>query len=326
MLLGVLLCTASCLTTLELKLYSPPEIILANHIKRLGILDHSQALDPNIETTAQFVPINLPNTGELIDPSYYSFSAVLGAHQYASNQADSLDAIKIDLQLRRALPDSFPPPLPQAILEPLCTAYGFDGLLVLEYFKVSFSDMPREPGLAERFKRGSLTVGWRIYDKKDYSVVFQDVFSQELPYIPNFNLENPGKSGKKIMQAATLELGSMAGSTIINIISRTHIEGARKIFAGKFGPTDEIAINMKKAGEYAKENKWEAAMELWKPVANHRGYGESTGKAAYNMAVGCEHLGNIPLAIQWARTAQTQGVAEALAYLDLLRFRVGEFE
>ncbi|MFK7923805.1 MAG: DUF6340 family protein [Bacteroidia bacterium] len=307
-----------------MKLYSPPEIILASHIKSLGILDHSQALDLSIDTTAQFVPVIRPKNEGLIDPSFLSFSAVRGAYKYAGDHADSLNAILIDLQLRRALPDSFPPPLTQEILEPLCKSFGFDGLLVMEYFKVSFSDMPREIGLAERFKKGSLTVGWRIYDKKDYSVVFEDVFLQELPYIPNFNQENPGKSDQKVMQAVIQELGEMAGSTIINIISRTHIKGARKIFSGKFGPTDEIASDMKKAGEYAKENKWEAAMNLWNPVASHRGYGKSAGKAAYNMAIGCERLGNITLAIKWARTAQTQGVGEAISYLEMLRYRAGE--
>lgn len=326
LLWGFVLCAASCVSTIELKLYTPQEIILPSHLKHLGILDHSQGFDPTVNESIQFLPINLPKEyREEIDSSFLSFSAVLGAYAQASSSADSLKTTQIDLQLRRALPDSFPPPLPQEVIEPLCKTYGIDGLLVLEYFKIDFTDMPREFGV-EPSKKGSLTVGWRVYDGKDFSVVYQDVFLQELPYITNFKTNQPGKSGRKIKQIATIEMGTMAGNTIIKILARTHIKGERKLFTGKFGPTDEIALNMKKAGALAEAGKWEAAMALWNPIASHRGYGKSCGKAAYNMAVACEHLGNIPLAIQWIGIARTQNIEEAFLYQELLKYRAEEIQ
>ncbi|MEL6653142.1 MAG: DUF6340 family protein, partial [Bacteroidota bacterium] len=119
-------------------------------------------------------------------------------------------------------------------------------------------------------------------------------------------------------------MGMMAGETIVKILTRTYVEDERKIYTGKFGPTDEIAANMKTAGEYAQAGKWEQAMELWRPVASHRGYGRTSGKAAFNMAVGCEHMGQGGLAIDWAQAARQQGLPEASEYLEFLLFKARE--
>ncbi len=316
----------ACLSTLELKLYSPQEVILPSHLKHLGLLDRSQGFKPDQELDNPFLEINLPEEyNDQIDSSYFSYAAVVGADMQASNTADSLKTSKIKVQMRRALPDSFPPPLPKEVVEVLCKSNDLDGLLVLEYFKPEFERMPREFGV-EPSNKGKLTVGWRVYDAKDASVVFEDIFLQELPYLNIFDLNQPGKAGRRIRRMATIQMAASAGNTIIKILAETYIMGERKIYAGKFGPTDEIAINMKKAGDLAQEGKWEAAMALWRPIASHTGYGLSCGKAALNMAVGCEHLGNLPLAIRWARIARTQGIEEAFAYQELLRYRAGEFQ
>ncbi|MEM6342265.1 MAG: DUF6340 family protein [Bacteroidota bacterium] len=325
LLLGLAFLASACLSTLELKLYSPQEVTLPFHLKHLGILDHSQGFDPNQPDDNPFLKIELPKEyNDQIDSSYFSYAAIVGADMQAV-AADSLETTKIQMQLRRALPDSFPPALPQEIVEQLCKRNGLDGLLVLEYFKVEFENMPREFGV-EPSNKGKLTVGWRVYDAKNASVIFEDIFLQELPYLNNFNLNRPDKNGRKTKRMATIQMAASAGNTIIKILARTHILGNRRIYAGKFGPTDEIAMNMKKAGELAKEGKWEAAMNLWNPVASHTGYGKSCGKAALNMAVGCEHLGNLPLAIRWVKIARSQGLEEVIPYQEFLRDRMREFQ
>ncbi|MEL7533088.1 MAG: hypothetical protein AAFN10_17355, partial [Bacteroidota bacterium] len=59
--LSLALFLASCLSTIELKLYFPQEVLLPSHIKHLGILDHSQGFDPKNGDPNQFIKIELPS-------------------------------------------------------------------------------------------------------------------------------------------------------------------------------------------------------------------------------------------------------------------------
>lgn len=64
-------------------------------------------------------------------------------------------------------------------------------------------------------------------------------------------------------------------------------------------------VNMRDAAVYARENKWNTAVELWAQTYNTE-KGKKKMMAAYNAAVGYEMLDSITTATQWAQKAQAE--------------------
>ncbi|MCD8183254.1 MAG: DUF6340 family protein [Bacteroides sp.] len=65
------------------------------------------------------------------------------------------------------------------------------------------------------------------------------------------------------------------------------------------------SANMRDAAVYAKENKWDKAIELWKQTYDTQ-KGKKKMQAAYNIAVGYEMQDSIIVATDWALKAQAE--------------------
>ncbi len=82
---------------------------------------------------------------------------------------------------------------------------------------------------------------------------------------------------------------------------------------------------MKFSGKKARQiGDWKGAMELWKKEALNSNT-KIAWKANYNMALGCEQEGNLPVALEWAKKAYNIGHKSAAAqYVNIIQYRIEE--
>lgn len=87
------------------------------------------------------------------------------------------------------------------------------------------------------------------------------------------------------------ECGINAGFDLIHNISPYWIQSERFYFTGP-------GIEMITAGKHAEHKNWKYAATIWKSIYNS-GNSSQKSKAAFNMALACEMLGQLDLAWEW---------------------------
>lgn len=321
-LIGSSILFTACSTTLPVRLYTRPEIGLPGQVQTLGILDRSQA--PIDSTLAVNQMVELKGNSDSLPDSYLSYALNLSLLAQENAYPDSsFRFVNLPFQLRRAAADTFPPPLSPSLIRSLCQQHQLDGILSIELFQPSFPGIEKKGRDPAAHLEGELAVGWRLYLQADGSVLRSDLFVQKGEWVGKPFTDPPlSPRDQKARQEAIVYLAKETGPTLFQIIRPTYVIEERTLFLGKRGPNDLIASQMKQAGELAKASNWEAAMSLWRPIASQKGYGKTAGMAAHNMAVGCEHLGEIPMALTWIGIATGRhSILRSYNYQLLLRYK-----
>jgi hypothetical protein len=317
-----LLGLSACVVSVPMRLYQRPEIQLPSHIKRIGLLDHSQGLTDSVITDNQL--IQMEATTNKVSSEHMSYAVNLGMVKEAKTIKDSLfEFVNLPFQLRRPQPDSFPPPLSSKLVESIGKQHKLDAILAIEYFEPVFRSLEGSASGNFRTMQGKAKIGWRVYDVRNQQILVEDIFVQQMEWLGKYWDDRQSENKElKERQEAIAKIAARAGGTLVRIICPTYEVDSRDIFVGKTGPNDLIAEQMEKAGELAQAQKWQEAMALWRPIASNDGLGKVAGRAAFNMAVGCEHLGDLDLALKWIEKAsQTHQIDKAYDYMVLLNYR-----
>ncbi|MDY6801155.1 MAG: DUF6340 family protein [Bacteroidota bacterium] len=105
---------------------------------------------------------------------------------------------------------------------------------------------------------------------------------------------------------------------------------ANRIFPGWQKETRQYFVkgnkDFEKAAKLVEKNKWIEAAELWDKYLNDTDR-EIASRAAYNMAVASEMLGEIGLAVEYAaRSYKIKNKSRTKYYIQILQTRIGELE
>ncbi|MBP0903785.1 DUF6340 family protein [Mariniflexile gromovii] len=278
-----------------------PEVLLPDGVDDIVVVNRSltKQEDKRAET------IEAITTGE-----------IAGSDKLASDEAIKgvFDGLQNKSHIRIVVPDTLriygtgtrqtPDRLNWDNVAAICKAADADVLLVLENFD-SNSDLIRS-AVVEQVS-SVITTGkpstrlpvqarvdvrsyWRLYDPVTKTI--SDQFQQT--YFMTFNLVNSLPPVNALSETAYA-----AGLDYINRFLPSYYRVKRDMYKkGKGRDKDRFEVGWRSA-EVA---KWQDAMDVWKGIVEN-GNRESAGRAALNIAVSYEVLGDTEMALEWAQRA-----------------------
>lgn len=250
--------------------------------------------------------------------------------KYVENEAPEVEVVPIHLQLARHAGNP-PPLLDQASIAYLCNEYKAEALVSLEDLTINYDTLVHEDPevIVGGYWQAQLNVKvkamWRIYSA-DGSIVWDRWTERYQEYMIGGG-NSPAQAIQKLPSQYEIEHQwiSERGKTYAMGLFPPKIAVERKIYTGKMGPIEKIALDMEKAGNLALAGKWKEAAQLWAPIANLPQLDRTAAKAAYNMGLACEALGNIAKAREWLLLASEEyRFSPAKLYLEILRQRLQE--
>ena len=205
----------------------------------------------------------------------------------------------------------FPDPLPWDTIESLCKKYKVDAIVSLESFDSNFivtngsksgqekNSQGETINVSRFFARGTASVdlGFRIYDPSDKSIVDEYHFSHNRDWNGSGNsindaiqtLTNRGEAVKQV----SYNSGVMYGRRITPAwytVSRTYYRKCKR------------DPDLAEGARLMEVNDWNNAIQALEKAVNN-GKTKTRGRAAHNLAVVYEILGNLDQAKSWAQSA-----------------------
>ncbi|MFK7923806.1 MAG: DUF6340 family protein [Bacteroidia bacterium] len=252
--------------------------------------------------------------------------------KYVENEVTEHQVIPIHLQLAKKT-GSPPPLLDQESTAYLCNEYKADALVALEGLSIKYDTLVYEDPevIGGGYWQAKLNI--RIYAMwRTYSGDGSAVWDQWTEKYREHMIGGGSSKAKAIAKLPSLyeienEWVAERGKVYAASLFPAKINVDRKIYLGKSGPIEKIALDMEKAGNLAMVGKWEEAALLWAPIADLDQLDRTAAKAAYNMGLACEALGDLTKAREWLFLASEKyHFSPAKVYLDILRQRLQEYE
>ncbi|MEL6653143.1 MAG: DUF6340 family protein [Bacteroidota bacterium] len=248
--------------------------------------------------------------------------------KYVENEVPQATVIPVHLQLARSA-GSPPPTLDTESIIYLCEEYKSQGLIALESLDIQFDTLVYEDpeviggGYWEARLSVSCRAMWRIYSADGRNV--WDRWTEKFRH----QMYGKGVSRREALNDLPSKLDiyhdwiAERGEAYASSIYPPNVRMERGIFLGKTGPIRKIALDMEKAGNLALAKRWEEAARIWAPIARTESLGKTAHKAAYNMALACEAMGDLRSARQWLLlAAEEYHFTPAKYYLQRLRQRL----
>ncbi len=204
----------------------------------------------------------------------------------------------------------FPQPLSWDIIEELCTKYEVDGIISLESYDSDFIItngsrlVNRKVGertikVPEFYANGvaKVNLGFRFYDPDQRSIIDQFHFTHTMDWNVGGASITAAIEGLLNRNEALKEVSYTAGTVYGERISPAWFRVTRDYFRKGKGNPDLAA-----GARMMESNDWDRAIELLTRAteARHR---KTRGRAAHNLAVVYEILGDLDQAKEWATTA-----------------------
>lgn len=209
----------------------------------------------------------------------------------------------------------FPDPLSWEVINRLCTKYKADGVVAIETFDSDYIITNGSRKVERKDKNGnivpfveyfieglgSVNIGFRLYDPDMNSIADQYQFSE------NMRWEGQGNSPTDAAQAlldkvsAINQVSYSAGQSYAMRISPTYYV-VKRYFYNKPKKNKNLVEGVRKS-EVA---DWEGAIESWHMAIKKGKKDKDKGRAAYNIAVAYEVLGDLDKALEWAAKAYTE--------------------
>jgi tetratricopeptide (TPR) repeat protein len=226
---------------------------------------------------------------------------------------------------------TFPTPLEWDSVNEICYRHQTDMLLSIEIFDTDFLltnnpvriDVKDDNGkLSTRveFKATGVAIinfGIRLYDNKNHVILDEYQTSHRL----NFDAQAPTLQGAlnqmldktEAINRACYESGFVYGERI----SPTYYQVTRYFFDK---PKKELGAGVR----YSEVADWKGAINAWMKVVD-KGDKKDAGRAAYNIAVAYEVLGDLETAKEWAARSHTEfEEKDADEYYKMLSNRIRE--
>jgi tetratricopeptide (TPR) repeat protein len=186
-------------------------------------------------------------------------------------------------------------PLPREVIQNLGSSSGSQKIIVLETLSYMYSHYSPQTHAGESAEVIMAGI-WAVYDVLTGEVVKHESLVDTLYW------NRTNEDGQRILIPPRI----------------TALELAAEVYAGNFAkkfttswetvqrliiipPVQEFTM----AAEYASENKWEEALELWQRYSSER-YGRLSASARFNVALAYEMLDDIDSALEWIDKALVQ--------------------
>jgi len=327
LLLGLLsaILSTSCTSNLYIKVLQPARIHVGEHVKTIALVNRTKPQN----STANVVEGILTGEGLYQDKSgvesaFNGLNTVLHhSPRYQIKQTDLL-------LMGSGAGNVFPTPLSWNEVGKICDSYGADALCVVETFDTDTQILPTTRTIEAKDKDGNVRkrtefvanlraqvkIGFRLYDLQDKSIRDEFIFTHSLGWTGVGLSPQAALATLLDKKAATDRVSYVMGEQYAARIAPAWITVERSYYRKGGDP------RMKPAYRMAYVNDWDGAARLWEQIVNSTG-GKTAGKAAYNLAIAKEVLGQLEEAKAWCQKAYaTYGNKKARDYSYVLDRRI----
>ena len=306
LLFGIAFFMLSCGVThnVDIPVWEPAPVDLANGIKRIGIINQSQETKVSEQLTG--VEAWVAYSDEELSAS--AKQAAIDALYKELASDDRFDTILIIPHSSNSVAFSFTDQelIPWNEMEKLCQQYRVDALFALAFHETDTEISIKKAKIKQRdLLRDNYTIrghelkletlienGWRIYDPFNKQILDEISINNQIiskgegedPYLAFEAIEDRRDSVMMAGKNAGIKFGSR-----LNPYSQTI---SRPYYA-------KGSLNLIKADSLAQVSEWKNAARLWEKDLSHPSP-KIRSRAYFNMAVVNELHGDLPTAMDWA--------------------------
>jgi hypothetical protein len=326
LLMGLILLVFSSSAWVNLTLVRPSELVIPEYIKSIALIDRTKQEDTKQNKTEQIL------TGEAY---HQDEQAVL---QLAEGFIEACSGTKRFVTVRTAerliangTKSTFPTPLDWDTVTDLCNKNQTDALLSIEIFDTDFilthSPITFEPRningkmvtlpVIRATGVAVINIGIRLYDAANRVILDEYQTSHRMNFDGEASTLEGAINAMLNKVEATKRASYEAGFTYGERITPTYYQVTRYFFNT---PKKKLGAGVR----YSEVGDWKNAIEQWTKVVN-TGKAKHAGRAAFNIAVGYEVLGDMDKAKEWAARSHTEfGEKDADDYYKQLCNRINE--
>ena len=316
------------LPRMYVKVLKPAAISVDQHIKSIAIIDRTLAKS----NVGGFIEGAL--TGEGIGLDAEGAQKAMDGLTHILNQSSRFEAKRTAIKLKNtATGATFPPTLDWNEVEKICKANNADALLAIEIFDSDFivtkgerqgkkkdSD-GREITVTEYYAEGvaNIKIGFRLYDRANRTIEDEKFFNSTGKWEAKGSSVTDAALQLINRKNAILDVSYDAGAAYGRRITPSWTTVTRYYY--KKGKKNN---DLKTGARRAQVNDWEGAVAAWEAAAGSHEQ-KVAGRAAYNLALAHEVLGNLALAKEWAmRSYSDFNNKKGREYANILDRRIRE--
>jgi hypothetical protein len=310
----------------NLTLVRPSELMIPDYIQSIALIDRTKQEDNSKNKAEQVL------TGEVFRQDEQAVLKVLDGFIESCSGTKRFVTVRTAERLSSdGTKSTFPAPLDWNTVSDICKKQQTDALLSIEIFDTDFI-LTNNPvkvnmkdnagGLLTRleFRANGVAVinlGIRLYDAANRVIL------DEYQTTYRMNIDAQGGTLQDALNQlldkvqATNRASYEAGFNYGRHITPTYYQVTRYFFDG---PRKSLGAGVR----YSEVGDWHSAIDAWTKVVNNEKR-KKAGRAAFNIAVGYEVLGDMEMAKQWAARSHTEfREKEADDYYKLLCNRINE--
>ena len=227
----------------------------------------------------------------------------------------------------------FTNPIPWPVIGNICRRYETDAVLALEIFDSDFVTTHASKVVEKKDSDGnvrkvteynaegvaSVKIGYRLYDLSTHTITDQQEISQNHKWSASGNSVKDALAHLLERRIAVNNVSYQSGRAYAQRIAPSWFTASR-VFYKKSKKNPNLALGARQAAV----GNWEEAAETWKQVLNNADM-KTAGKAAYNIALSYEVIGDLQSAKEWASDAYaTYNNKKARDYSRILDRRIWE--
>jgi hypothetical protein len=323
---SAILVITGCKSNAYLSVMKPAVVSLDPSIKRVAVVNRTVPENKLINTIEGIL------TGEGIGQDRQGVQRTIQGIHSILRDSPTIEPIMANEELKGSgSGGSFPAPFSWEMVEELCNKYQVDAILSLETYDSDFIvtkgtkvvDKKDSEGkvikTTEFFAEGIATVkiGMRIYDPYTKTIADQAHHTDSKRWYASARTPQEAIirliNSKNAIQEVSFAIGNFYGRRISPSWIRVSREFYRKPKSNTY---------LAQGGRRADVGDWKGALESWL-IASESHNRKVAGRAAVNVALGYEVLGQLEEAREWAMRSYTDfGNKTGRTYANILRNRI----
>lgn len=329
-LLFLAMIIGSCAGTRDMRVevLRPALITISQDIKTIAILNRS------IPTTTK--PLESILTGEKPAQDKDLSEECLRGLNETLNTSNRFMVTRCEGTMNAADEKSlgFGAPLNWLEVDSICAQYKVDALMVLEYFDTDFrianpgataanaigNVMTGNTTTVEVRGTATANAGFRVYYPKNKSILYEDRFDFKKHWVQRS--ANPAEAVARMIKKndALFAVSYATGSEFAMNVVPLYFWENRDMYKGKKG-------DLERGERQALSKDWDGAIKTWTAVYENSMKSKIRGKAAFNIALGYEVIGDLNQAQIWVQRAYVEsGKKTALKYSEIIDYRLRQQE
>ncbi|HLO57320.1 MAG TPA: DUF6340 family protein [Bacteroidales bacterium] len=291
----------------KLTLVRPSDLVLPENLKSIALIDRTLQDETNQNKIEQVI------TGEAFHQDDQAVARIAEGFIEACSGTKRFETVRTSERYKsNGTKNTFPAPLDWETVTEICNRHKTDILLSIEIFDTDFLltnnpvklDTKTENGQVStrvEFRANGIAVinlGIRLYDAVNHVIIDEFQTTHRL----NFDAQAPTLQGAlnslldktEAINRASYDAGFIYGQRI----TPTYYQVTRYFFDK---PKKELGTGVR----YSEVAQWDKAIDSWMKTVNN-GDRKDAGRAAFNIAVAYEVLGDLEKAKEWASRSYTE--------------------